>query len=152
MKIIEIKKIDASYSNELSKLLNHPAQVYTKYFVPFNFDLNSVKSNMDKAKNDVFFGIFVDHQMVGFHMLRGWDAGYDVPAYGVFISSDFSGLGLGKLSLQHAISFCLINDIKKMMLKVHPENLIAKRIYESFGFTRQGIDKKNNNLIYFKEL
>ena len=152
MKIIEIKKIDASYSNELSKLLNHSAQVYTKYFDPFNFDLNSVKSNMDKAKNDVFFGIFVDHQIVGFHMLRGWDAGYDVPAYGVFISSDYSGLGLGKLSIQHAISFCWINDIKKMMLKVHPENLIAKRIYESFGFTRQGIDKKNNNLIYLKEL
>jgi RimJ/RimL family protein N-acetyltransferase len=152
MKIIEIKKIDASFSNELSILLNHSAQDYTRHFDPFNFDLNSIKSNLEKAENDVFFGIFVEHQMVGFHMLRGWDAGYEIPAYGVFISSNYSGLGLGKLSLRHAVSFCRVNKIKKMMLKVHPENLIAKRLYEASGFIRQGMDKKNHNLIYFKEL
>jgi RimJ/RimL family protein N-acetyltransferase len=90
--------------------------------------------------------------MVGFHMLRGWDAGYEVPAYGVFISSGYNGLGLGKLSLQHAISFCRVNKIKKIMLKAHPENRIAKRLYEASGFIRQGMDKKNNNLIYIKEL
>ncbi len=152
MKNIEIKKIDVSHSNELSILLNHSAQDYTRHFDPFNFDLNSIKSILEIAENDVFFGIFVAHQMVGFHMLRGWDAGYDVPAYGVFISSDYSGLGIGKLSLRHAISFCRVNKIKKMMLKVHPENLIAKHLYEGSGFTQQGIDKKNNNLIYIKEL
>ena len=151
-KNIQIKKINASYSRELSQLLNQSARDYSKYFIPFDFDLNSVRSNMENARDDVFFGIFVDRRIVGFHMLRGWDAGFEIPSYGVFIAADYSGLGLGKLSLQHAISFCRINKVKKMMLKVHPENLLAKRLYEASGFVNQGIDKNNNHLIYFKEL
>ena len=152
MKTIKINKIDASYASDISILLTQSPKDYIKYFHPFNFDITSVKSNMEKVKNDIFFGIFVDQKIVGFYMLRGWDEGYDVPAYGVFISPDYNGLGLGKLTIQHAISFCRVNQIKKIMLKVYPDNLLAKRMYEAFGFIRKSIDKKNNNLIYFKEL
>jgi len=38
------------------------------------------------------------------------------------------------------------------MLKVHPENIVAKSIYERFGFKQAGIDQKNSNLIYYKSL
>jgi RimJ/RimL family protein N-acetyltransferase len=38
------------------------------------------------------------------------------------------------------------------MLKVHPDNLIAKKIYEDFGFVNEGIDNKIGHLIYFKNL
>ena len=41
---------------------------------------------------------------------------------------------------------------KKITLKVHPENVIAKYIYENFGFKEEGIDPKNSNPIYYKNL
>ena len=30
------------------------------------------------------------------------------------------------------------------MLKVHPDNLIAKKIYENYGFKKQGIDARES--------
>ena len=38
------------------------------------------------------------------------------------------------------------------MLKVHPDNLTAKKIYEDYGFLNEGIDSKIGHLIYFKYL
>ena len=38
------------------------------------------------------------------------------------------------------------------MLKVHPENKIAKALYESLGFVKVGIDDRNDNIIYHKTL
>ncbi|RKY92335.1 MAG: hypothetical protein DRQ13_10485 [Ignavibacteriae bacterium] len=91
-------------------------------------------------------------ELVGFYMLRGFDEGFEVPSYGVWISDKFSGLGLSKLTLQHAITFCKVNDLKIIMLKVHPKNIIAKSIYEAFGFKQEGFDDNNSNLIYYKNL
>ena len=85
-------------------------------------------------------------------MLRGFDEGYEIPSYGVWISKKYSAMGLSKLTLQHAVSICKINGIKKLLLKVHPENKRAKMIYENFGFTKESVDPKNNNLIYYKDI
>ena len=152
MKVIEIKQIDSSISDDLSDLLANSPKKYIKYFTPFNFDSITIKSVLDNSLKDTFFGIFINQQLIGFYMLRGWDAGYEIPSYGVFISSGHKGIGLGKLTLLHAISFCRLNQTKKLMLKVHPENLVAKKLYENMGFIKRGVDNKNNNLIYFKEL
>jgi RimJ/RimL family protein N-acetyltransferase len=124
----------------------------TKYFTPFSFEEDSIKKIINNAVNDKYFGIFINDELIGFYMLRGFDEGFEVPSYGVWISDKFSGLGLSKLTLQHAITFCKINNIKKIMLKVHPENIIAKSIYEAFGFKQEGFDDNNSNLIYYKSL
>lgn len=149
---LEIKKIDASYAQELSELLLQSGTDYSKYFIPFSFDFESVSKVLSKAVKDMFYGIFASNKLVGFYMLRGWDEGYEIPSYGVWVSPDFSSKGLSRLTLQHAITVCRINSIKKLMLKVHPENLIAKKIYEDFGFICQGTDERIGNLIYFKEI
>ncbi|MCP4971776.1 MAG: GNAT family N-acetyltransferase [Arcobacter sp.] len=149
---VEIKKIDYSYSHLIRNLFEHENKNYFKYFHPFDFNENSIKNILKKTKLDQFFGIFINELLIGFYILRGFDEGYTIPSYGVMISQKFSKFGLGKLSLQHAISFCKINKVEKIMLKVHPKNLTAKRIYESFGFNQSGMDKKNNNLIYYKNL
>jgi RimJ/RimL family protein N-acetyltransferase len=36
------------------------------------------------------------------------------------------------------------------MLKVHPDNFVAKKIYENFGFIYQGVDERIGHLIYHK--
>jgi RimJ/RimL family protein N-acetyltransferase len=151
-KIIDIKTLSINDAGILSDLLLSSDKNYSKHFIPFPFDLNTIKKTLTTLVEDKFFGVFVDNELVGFYMLRGFDEGFEIPSYGVWISENYSGLGLSKLTLQHAISFCKINRIKKIMLKVHPENVIAKNIYENFGFTQEAIDKKNSNLIYYKLL
>jgi RimJ/RimL family protein N-acetyltransferase len=149
---IEIKKINPDFADTLSTLLQSSDKEYSKYFIPFPFEKKSIKKILSVSVKNSYFGVFVDNVLVGFYMLRGFDEGYKIPSYGVWISEKFSGLGISKLTLQHAIAYCKINKIKKLMLKVHPENSIAKNIYEHFGFRMEGTDPKNENLIYFKSL
>ncbi len=151
-KNIKINEIDSGFAKTISQLLSNSDKNYTKYFIPFSFDVATIREILSTINKDKFFGILVDNDLVGFYMLRGFDAGYETPSYGVWISERFAGYGLSKLTLQHAITYCKINSIKKLMLKVHPENIMAKNIYESFGFIQKGIDDKNNNLIYYKNL
>ena len=151
-KNVEIKELQSDQASTLSELILTAPADYSKYFVPFSFKEDSITKIISDAVSNKFFGIFINDDLAGFYMLRGFDEGYDIPSYGVWISHKYSGLGLSKLTLQHAITFCKLNGLKKIMLKVHPENTIAKNIYENFGFKQQGFDEKNSNLIYYKSL
>lgn len=152
LKDIEIILLDDSNAQELALLLMSSSKQYSSYFIPFSFDEKNVESILQRAIKDKFYGIFVSGSIVGFYMLRGFDEGYSIPSYGVWIAEEFSNMGLSTLTLQHAITFCKINSIKKIMLKVHPDNLAAKHIYEKFGFQQTGKDPKNHHLIYHKDI
>lgn len=151
-KNIDIRIINNNVSIKLSKILGKEKSEYLKNFIPFNFNEENINKILLESKYDKYFGVFINDIIVGFYMLRGFDEGYTVPSYGVYISKEYSGLGLSKLTLQHAISICKLNSIKKLMLKVHPDNKIAISIYESFAFKKVSIDKKNKNTIYIKDL
>jgi len=149
---IEITELGSENAETLSQLLLDSDKNYSQYFVPFSFEVNSIKEILEIATNDKYFGVLISEKIVGFYMLRGFDDGYEIPSYGVWIAKEFSDLGLAKLTLQHAISYCKVNGIKKIMLKVHPDNSVAKKTYENYGFKQEGTDAKNNNLIFYKEL
>jgi RimJ/RimL family protein N-acetyltransferase len=67
-------------------------------------------------------------------MLRGFDGGHERPSFGVYVSERFANHGLGTLALQYVLSWCRLNKIASIMLKVHPENQHARHIYEQTGF------------------
>ncbi len=149
---LEIKKLTRNQADSLTELLQSSEKEYTQYFIPFSFDFETILKILSNAVNDQYYGIYIETKLVGFYMLRGLDDGYEIPSYGVWIAKEFSSNGLSKLTLQHAISFCKINRIKKLMLKVHPENFKAKKVYEDFGFTQVGIDPKIGHIIYNKTI
>ena len=151
-KNVVIKEIDNNYSRELSGLLKNSDQKYSEYFLPFEFNYETINKILSGKKYDKYFGLFIDEKLAGFYMLRGFDEGYTIPAYGVWISKEYSNMGLGKLTLSHAISFCKVNQIKKLMLKVHPDNLVAKKIYEDAGFKFTGEISKIGHRVYEKNL
>jgi ribosomal protein S18 acetylase RimI-like enzyme len=123
-----------------------------QYFAPFSFDEATVTRLLSEAGRDVYMGLFWDEVLAGFFMLRGWDAGYAVPSYGVVIASRFRGLGLARLTLDVSKIICKQRGVTHIMLKVHPENTRAKSIYEHAKFTQTGMDPTNGNLVYHLEL
>ena len=148
---VEIITLKVEQATELSeKLLSAPG-AYSKYFTPFDFDRLTISKILSKARKDTFFGVYIAGKIVGFFMLRGLDKGYKIPSYGVWIAPSYTGKGLGELTLKHAVAFCRVNGIEKLMLKVHPENIIAKKLYERNGFTVVGNDEMNGNIIYHKK-
>jgi RimJ/RimL family protein N-acetyltransferase len=149
---LEIKELISDHASVLSRKLLEENKNYIQHFIPFDFSETTIKDILNKKKADKFFGLFLNKELIGFYMLRGFDQGYDIPSYGVWISSNYANKGLSKLTLYHAFSVCKLNNIKTLMLKVHPENTIAKEVYEKFGFIKVGIDEKNGHLIYHKNL
>lgn len=136
----------------LATFLRAQTDAYMQYFMPFRFEEAVIQDFLEAAKEDVYCGLFWGEALAGFFMLRGWDAGYEVPAYGVTIGEAFQGLGLGRVTLDLAKVVCRLRGAKRMMLKVHPANIVAKTLYESVGFQQTGIDPKNQNLVYHCDL
>jgi ribosomal-protein-alanine N-acetyltransferase len=149
---VEIVQLHNSHLDELVTLHRLAGEMYNRYFIPFDFQIAVFTEFLFKAKQDVYRAVLVDTKLSGFYMLRGWDAGYAIPSYGVWIGQDFQRRGLALKTLQDAVIVARSRKAKFIMLKVHPENLRAKGIYEEFGFKQQGTDEKNNNLVYYYEL
>lgn len=149
---IEFQKLKITDLDELINLWNKDPQDYNKHFIPFEIKYDNLKIIIEKADNDLFIGIFVNKKIAGFFMLRGFDQGYDIPSYGVWISSLYANKGLAKLTLQYSLSICRLAGVKKIMLKFHPENIVAKKMYKNFGFNETAIDEKIGHIIMHKDL
>ena len=85
---LEIKRINIDQAKELSDLLLQSDKDYSKYFIPFDFTVESVSAVLNKAEQDMYYGIYINSKLAGFYMLRGWDAGYEIPSYGVLIAKE----------------------------------------------------------------
>ena len=144
----QVRRLHVGDAILLSALLQAQSSEYLRYFTPFQFDEATLTALLNCAKQDIFMGLFWDDRLAGFFMLRGWDAGYAIPSYGVAIGEQFRNWGLGRLTLELSKVICRLHGAPRLMLKVHPDNGPAKHLYETAGFVQTGVDSKNDNLIY----
>jgi len=152
MKLISIKPLEKSNVDVVLEEIRNESSDYLKHFTPYNWRGVSFTNAVVNKEKDQFYGIFINDYPVGFYMLRGLDAGYDIPSYGVWISEKYNGFGLASLSLKHAYTICKVNGIKTIMLKVHPKNTIAKNMYEKFGFKFNRNDETSEDMIYHMDV
>lgn len=158
MSYISFRILNNSDAQPLSNLLLNSSSEYIKLFHPFDFKALSIQKIIENSFKDKFFGIEIKSDMskskelVGFYMLRGMDEGYTEPMYGVFVDQEWRGKGIAKLSLYHAECFCKINSYKRLLLKVHPNNYLAKKLYESIGFQFLREEIKINNVVLYKDI
>lgn len=130
--VSKLSPVDAS---ALSVLLTADDSNYRQYFVPFAADIKSLGERLESVREDRYWGVWFGRTLAGFFMMRGFDDGYQRPSFGVYIARAYSGKGLSGFALDYCISWCRINGIEAMMLKVHPDNLYAKQSYDKAGFT-----------------
>lgn len=143
-----MRTLTAQDAAGLSAFLKQQPADYMQHFTPFSFDEADIRAMLLSARSDLYIGLFWMEEMAGFFMLRGWDAGYRIPAYGVVIGQSYRGKGLGRLTLEAAKTICRLRAVDTLMLKVHPANLSAKHLYESAGFVQVSTDSRNGNLVY----
>jgi RimJ/RimL family protein N-acetyltransferase len=158
MLYVSFKILEVQDAVKMSQLLLNETQEYTKYFHPFDFDISTIKLVLQNAVEDRFFGVEIRSdlsegiELIGFYMLRGFDEGYTDPMYGVFISSQYTSKGIGRLTISHAECFCRFQGCKNILLKVFPHNLKAKRLYDYLGFKFLRKDELSNQLILYKSI
>lgn len=83
---------------------------------------------------DMYLGIFDHAQLVGYAMLRGWDAGYQVPSLGIYLVPSVRGKNLGRGVMAALHRHAREAGAHRVRLKVYAENGAALRLYESLGY------------------
>ena len=131
---LNIRPLQLCEVKDFSELLENDNDEYKRFFVPFDADQEKLHILLREVQKDKYWGIWVDNKLAGFFMLRGFDEGYLRPSFGVYIAKEFSGKSLSKLALDYSLSWCRVNNIETVMLKVHPKNQFARRVYEKAGF------------------
>jgi RimJ/RimL family protein N-acetyltransferase len=145
--MITIEPLTPAHLPQLVALRAASPPGYDAYFSPFVFDEQNLGRILAESRADQYLALLWGGELAGMAMLRGLDEGYTVPSYGVWVAHPFSGRGLALASLRHAVTACEELGCAELMLKVHPENTRARRIYERFGFEQTGHDARNGNLV-----
>lgn len=138
----EITPLGPADAAEIAALLQAASPGYSAHFQPFAFDEETVRGQLERARRDRWWGVRTGGKVVGFWMLRGFDEGYERPAFGVFIAERFAGRGLARRALDEATRWCEANGVPEMMLTVSPANTAARRVYDEAGFTVESADEK----------
>lgn len=147
-----MRELNAGDARAVADLFTSSSEVYRRYFNPFPVDEASLTSRLAEARRDKYWGVWLDSELAGFFMLRGFDQGYAIPAFGVCIRERWSGFGLLTVTLAWAVAWCRIAQVEEIMLKVHPENRVALDTYTRFGFSVDTVDPGNHNLVCRKSL
>jgi RimJ/RimL family protein N-acetyltransferase len=148
---LNIRSLHAEDSKALSLLLRSQTATYSRFFYAFSFEEESISKLLSERQRDLYAGIFWQDELVGFFMLRGWDAGFEVPSFGVLIDEKHRGGAFMKLSLDAAKLICRLCGAPRMMAKIHPEN-VSPRGARRLGFIQTGVELDTGNIIYHLEL
>ena len=70
-------------------------------------------------------------------------ASHHVADLGLMVAESHRGRGIGRMLLDEAVSWARLSGVLKLELHVFPWNEPALRLYESFGFEREGFRKRH---------
>lgn len=71
---------------------------------------------------------------VGFSMLRGFDAGYAIPSFGIFVDRESHGIGIGRRLTGWTVEQARSRGCPAVRLSVYASNDAAFALYASLGF------------------
>jgi RimJ/RimL family protein N-acetyltransferase len=131
-------------------LLAQPPQ-YARFFYAFEFSEEKIAQLLAGKIKDVYSGIFWRDELVAIFMLRGWDAGYDVPSFGVFVVEKYRGGTFMRIALDVAKLTCRLSGARRLMATIHPDN-VSPRGASRLGFVQTGMNNETGNIVYHMDL
>ena len=109
-----------------------------RYFHPHPLTRDEAMTRAHYRGNDVYYLLTENETIIGYGMLRGWDAGYDIPSLGIVIHPRARGTGLGRAFMHFLHAVARRKGATKIRLKVYRENTMAFRLYRKLGYVFEG--------------
>lgn len=147
-----IEPLAIEHALALGELFATDGEAYLKHFSPFELSASGVVDALSCARKDGYWIISLDERLAGFFMLRGFDQGYEIPSFGVYVARWASNRGLSKIALAFAVGQCRELGCPALRLSVHPDNAVALAAYETAGFRFSGTFSPKGHRIYQKSL
>ena len=149
--LFSIRPLEAADAPTVAAFMRAQSSGYLRFFYAFNSDETAIAEILSAAKSDVYSGIFWQSKMVGVFMLRGWDAGFEVPAFGVLIDEKFRGGAFMRLALDAAKFIERLAGARRLMANIHPDT-VSPRGARRLGLVQAGEEAATGNIIYHLEL
>lgn len=146
-----IRPLRVEDAGTVSCLLRAQPPEYARFFYAFGSDEGEIARILGGRKRDVYSGMFWRGELAGFFMLRGWDAGYEVPSFGVLVDVRHRGRAFMRISLDVAKLVCRLSGSPRLMAKIHPDN-VSPRGARRLGLVQTGVEAETGNVIYHIEL
>jgi len=106
-------------------------------FDPFPLDAATARAIALEPRRDLYFIAVGAAGAVGFSMLRGFDEGYAIPSFGIFIDAGHRGRGLGKQLTAWTVQQARDRGCPAVRLSVYSSNRTALALYSSLGFVER---------------
>lgn len=136
---MDLLKPYTDFINRLSKedtFLYLSGEIYT-YAAQKNWLENALQEI--KFNKHYFVWAYIDGKIVGnCDLRRGGNRETHVGTVGLFIDSDFRGLGLGKLMVDSIIKKSKSLKYQILRVEVFSDNEVALNLYQKFGFAKCG--------------
>lgn len=148
---LTIRPLQVEDAGAVSEMLRAQPPEYARFFYAFGSDAEDIARIISRRGRDVYSGMYWQGALVAFFMLRGWDAGYEVPSFGVVVDVRHRGRAFMRIALDVAKLICRLSGAPRLMAKIHPENVSpggARRL----GFVQTGVEPETGNVVYHMDL
>jgi ribosomal protein S18 acetylase RimI-like enzyme len=113
------------------------AQGVEKFFHPHPFTAEEAAKRAADTGRDFYCLLTQENEIMGYGMLRGWEAGYAIPSLGIVIDPGAQGHGHGRRLMEFLHTTARQRGASHIRLKVYLENIRAMTLYRSLGYVFQ---------------
>lgn len=150
-KSFSIRPLEPADAAAICVFMRSQSPEYLRFFHAFGADESVIAEMLSESRSDIYSGVFWQADLAGIFMLRGWDAGYEIPSFGVLIDEKYRGGAFMRLTLDTAKLICRLSGAKRLMAKIHPDN-VSPRGARRLGLHQTGVEESTGNIIYHMEL
>jgi ribosomal-protein-alanine N-acetyltransferase len=136
-----IEPVQARHAQALIQLFEHNSvPVISNSFDPFPLTADEARRIALRPRRDAYFVANIKDELIAMSMLRGFDEGFEIPSFGVFVDHRYHGKGIGRRLTTWTIAHARNCGYPAVRLSVYASNVSALGLYRSLGFREQRRD------------
>ncbi|MEK5057087.1 GNAT family N-acetyltransferase [Paenibacillus shunpengii] len=146
IRILEENDAKAYQELRLKALQTNPEAFGSTYEQELNYSAEQVAQRISSTNTKFTLGAFIEDKLIAivtFIRDGNLKTAHKGNIYGMYVSSEHRGMGVGKRLLKELIVFAgKLEGLEQMNLTVVSDNIAAKKLYEELGFTIFGTEKR----------
>jgi len=147
-----IRSLDPADAPAVAALLAGQAEDYLRFFHVMGQDEQVVRQILEERQRDLYSGIYWQAELICVFFLRGWDAGFEIPSFGLVVDAVHRGHHVVSVAVEASKLSARLAGAQRMMIKVHPENDAGTTAAQRLGFAESHEEPDTGNIVSYMEL